>query len=198
MERAIVVGAILTALCIICAWGLCCMGGTAWDAWDIPCYETGRYRVCFALDWKGERMLFAEDRRTGRRSRLNPDGPGYSLLLDCVYGCGERVYYMELTEDNDIFSQQYVKMEVIGINLADFSRQRVLSLRLDGQETDGFSFPAGRDELTAFRRVRAFFIDMQSVYFLLPDTLLRINRWTGRRETVYPVQPDPPCFQVIR
>lgn len=76
MERAIVVGAVLTALYIICAWGLCCMDGTAGDEWeDIPCYETERYRVCFAPDWKGERTLFAEDRRTGRRGRLDPDGP---------------------------------------------------------------------------------------------------------------------------
>lgn len=197
MERAIVFGAVLAALCIICAWGLCCTGGTALDGWDIPCYETERFRVCLAPDWKGDRMLFAEDRRTGRRIGLNPDGPGYIQLLDCIYGCGEWVYYIELTTDNGLFTQQYVKMEINGVNLADFSRQTVLALRLGGRETDGFSFPAGREELAAFRRVRAFFIDVQSVYFIFPETLLRVNRWTGRRETVYPIQPEPLCFPAV-
>lgn len=189
-----VFGAVLAALCMICAWGLFCTGGTADYAWDIPCYETERFRVCLALDWKGDRMLFAQDRRSGRRIGLNPDGPGYGQILDCIYGCGEWVYYIELTEDNGFFNQQYVKMEINGVNLSDFSRQSVLTLRLDGCEMDGFSFPAGREELAAFRRVRAFFIDVQSVYFFFPDSLLRVNRWSGRREIVCPMQPEPLCF----
>ena len=194
MERAISLVAVLAALCVICIWGINYTDRTALIAWDIPCYETERFYVCLALDWKGDRKLFAEDRRTGRRINLNPDGPEYSQILDCVCGCGEWVYYMELTEDNGLFTQQCVEMEVKGVNLRDFSRRNVLALRLEGRGMDEFSLPAEREELTAFRRVKAFFIDMQSVYFIFPETLLRVNRWTGRRETVYPIRSSPLCF----
>lgn len=198
MERIVIPGVILVTLCILTVCVVCCSDGMAFHALDVPCYETERYRVCFALDWKGDRMIFAEDRRTGRRVRLSPEEPGHGQIPACIYGCGERVYYMELTEDYGFFSRQYSKMEIKGVNLEDFSRQTVLELRRDGRAPDSFSFPAGREELAEYSRVTAFFINVQSVYFVLPDAILRVNRWTGRRETVYPICNDRVCFPETR
>ena len=154
---------------------------------DAQHYETDRYCVYFDYAEDLSSFLVVEDKETGQRMRLVRDVfQESSEIAKCIFGNGDRVYYIKLTADKSETVQyvMYDQLLVQELDLTNFSEQTIFRVNLNEKNLLGDTFAAKQKDLSLFLTALGFFVNEQSVYVISSTEICRFDRLTGQKETL--------------
>lgn len=164
---------------------------TVYNMADARYYETEQYLIYVDYNEYLDGILTVENKETGERTPLVRDVLQSSYqVMDCIYGHGNYVYYIKMTADKSemILYEMYDCFLVQEVDLTDFSERTVFRVDLKEKNLLGSAFSAEKEDVSFFVSFfmgsQGFFVDEQYIYFISPADICRMDRVTGKKETL--------------
>lgn len=153
-------------------------------------FENDRYRFYVdETDLDDIRLVF-EDKQTGEINNLirSPMQP-LTKVETSIYGNGAFVYYVkrefEKLSEFAHRNEERGRFFIIEVDTATFDEKIIFEKNIHSHEDNFLGLhSADTSDSSFYYAIDSFFLDEQNVYFIEPDMIRRVNRWTGKANVI--------------